>query len=340
MLVGGLLAGPAAPAAPAALTARAPAARVAPAAGVVRAAPADDETGHERGAYEWDDTNWWPNPSAYSDTLAALSNLGVTTLYVDITEAVTLTRAHSAELGTFEADFAQLVEEADADGMRVDAVGGATSWATTDKAGPAQLLSAVSQITADYPSATLDGVQFDVEPWALKRWTSRRAAYARDWLAFLRSTVTAWQRIGLQGRLGFTVPYWFDGDTGGVPEVTFDGSTGYPFQLALGLLSPVGDTVLNVMAYRNTTTGANGSIALFAGNRNAAVAAGSDTELLLGQETGEATPAEITFYGTSCAQFDEATGQIADAFDGDASYQGIAVDDVESLVALCGAPTG
>lgn len=152
--------------------------------------------------------------------------------------------------------------------------------------------------------------------------------------------MTAWQRTGLPGRLGFTVPYWFDGDTGGVPEATFDGSTDYPFQLALGVLSPVADTVLNVMAYRNTTTGSNGSVALFAGNLNAAVAAGSDTELLVGQETGDVTPSEITFYGTSCARFDQATSQIAAAFDGDASYQGIAVDDVESLVALCDAPTG
>lgn len=126
-------------------------------------AAAGDETGNERGVYEWDDTAWWPNPSAYSDTLAELSALGVTTLYVDITEAVTLTRAHSTELGGFEADFAQLVEEADADGLRVDAVGGATSWATTNRAGPAQLLSVVAQITTAYPEATLDGVQFDVE---------------------------------------------------------------------------------------------------------------------------------------------------------------------------------
>lgn len=296
--------------------------------------------GNERGAYEWDDTAWWPNPSAYSDTLAELSALGVTTLYVDITEGVTLTRAHSTELGGFEADFAQLVEEADADGLRVDALGGASSWATTNRAGPAQLLSVVTQTTTAYPGAALDGVQFDVEPWALKRWGSHRAAYARDWLAFVQSTVTAWQRTGLEGRLGFTVPYWFDGATGGVPEVTVDGSTDYPFQLALGLLSPVADTVLNVMAYRNTTTGPNGSIALFAGNLNAAGAAGSDTELLVGQETGDVTPSEITFYGTSCARFDQATTQIAAAFDGDASYQGIAVDDVESLVALCDAPAG
>jgi hypothetical protein len=145
--------------------------------------------------------------------------------------------------------------------------------------------------------------------------------------------VAAWRSDALTGRLGFTVPFWFDG--GGIPRVTFGGSTNYPFQLALGLLSPLEETVLNVMAYRNTTTGPNGSIALFAGNMDAVMAAGSRTELLAGQETGGVRPSETTFYGLPCGTFDTATTQIAGAFDGDAPYQGIAVDDVESLEALC-----
>jgi hypothetical protein len=37
----------------------------------------------------------------------------------------------------------------------------------------------------------------------------------------------------------------------------------------------------------------------------------------------------------TCASFLAATDQINDAFDDDASYEGIAVDDVESLEALC-----
>lgn len=173
--------------------------------------------GAEWGAYEWDTASWWPNPSAYSDTLTRLRSLGVTTLYVDITEAVTLARDHSSALVTFEDDFGQLIADADDDGLRVDAVGGDPRWATTDRTGPAQLLAVVSRIVAGFPDAPLDGVQFDVEPWALTSWSSHRAVDARDWLGFVQSTVDAWRSDGLPGRLGFTVPYWFDGDTGGVP---------------------------------------------------------------------------------------------------------------------------
>lgn len=89
------------------------------------------------------------------------------------------------------------------------------------------------------------------------------------------------------------------------------------------------------MAYRNATAGPNGSIALFSGDMNAVLAAGSRTELLAGQETGDVRPPETTFYGMTCADFDAAATQIADAFDGDTPYGGIAVDDVESLEALC-----
>jgi hypothetical protein len=291
--------------------------------------------GTERGAYEWDDSTWWPTPSAYAGTLTELKNLGITTLYVDITEAVSLMRAHSSRLASFESAFGQLVEEANADGFAVDAVGGDPTWATKQKKGPAQLLAAVAQIVAASPGAVLGGVQFDVEPWGLKSWHSRRGKLATAWLRFIQSTVSAWQHDGLTGRLGFTVPYWFDGATGGVPQVTFAGATNYPFQLALGLLAPLDQTMLNVMAYRNVTTGPNGSVALFASNVNAVESAGARTELLAGQETGRSLPAETTFYGTSCATFDAATAQIADAFSGDAPYGGIAVDDVETLEALC-----
>jgi hypothetical protein len=291
--------------------------------------------GAEEGAYEWNDSTWWPDSAAYAGTLTRLKSLGVNTLYVDITEAVTLIRDHSSELGSFESAFGQLVTEADTDGFAVDAVGGDPTWATTQRTGPAQLLSAVSQIIAATPDAPLDGVQFDVEPWGLKTWSSRRTRLVHDWLTFIESTVSTWRSDGLSGRLGFTVPYWFHGNSRTVPRVTFDGSKNYPFQLALGLLSPLPDTVLNVMAYRNSTVGSNGSVALFDGNLTAALAAGSTTELLVGQETGDAAPSDTTFYGLTCADFDTATTQIADAFDGDAPYEGIAVDDVESLEALC-----
>jgi hypothetical protein len=177
----------------------------------------------------------------------------------------------------------------------------------------------------------LDGVQFDVEPWVLTSWNVHRSADARDWVRFVQSAVTAWTGDGLTGRLGFTVPYWFDGTSGGVPKITVDGSTGYPFELALGLLSPLRRTALNVMAYRNVTSGPNGSVSLFAGNLATAADADSRTALLVGRETGEGTAPQTTFYGMTCASFETATDQIADAFDGDALYQGIAVEDVESL---------
>ena len=185
------------------------------------------------------------------------------------------------------------------------------------------------------PGTALHGVQFDVEPWGLRGWPSHRGAFAGDWVRFVRSTVATWQRLRLPGRLGFTAPYWFDGVTGGVPKVTVHGVTGFRFQLALAALAPLPSTVLDVMAYRNATSGPNGSIALFAGNLNAAAAAGSQTELLFGQETGASSPASTTFLGTSCGAFTTAADEIGATFAAAASSQGIAVDDVESLEALC-----
>jgi hypothetical protein len=290
--------------------------------------------GAERGAYEWNDDTWWPTPSAYQGTLTTLQGLGINTLYVDITGAVGMLHSHSSELAPFLSAFEQLVTEADSDGFQVEAVGGDPSWASKHSTGPTGLLTVARQITAALPAGALEGVQFDVEPWGVRGWHSHKAAYSKDWLKFLQSTVATWQADGLSGRLGFTVPFWF-GAGGAAPKVSFGGQKNYPFPLALGLLAPLPSSALNVMAYRNSTTGPNGSLALFAPNRQADDAAGSHTALLFGQETGNATPTEVTFQGTSCAAFQTATGQITDALDGDTSFEGIAVDDVESLEALC-----
>jgi hypothetical protein len=156
-----------------------------------------------------------------------------------------------------------------------------------------------------------------------------------DWVQFVGRTVTAWQQDKLSGSLGFTVPYWFNGATNNVPRVTFDGSTGYPFQLSLGLLAPLPQTVLNVMAYRNTPAGSNGSEALFQSNLQPLVAAKSETQLLLGQETGNFQPPSITFYGLGCPAFQSAAAQIGTTFGDDPNYAGIAINDVETYLALC-----
>ncbi len=285
------------------------------------------------GAYEWNTSTWWPNASQYGPTLVRLRALGVNTLYVDITEAVTLTQDDSSQLGSFLSDFSDLVTEADAGGFHVVAVGGEAQWATTSPGGPAELLAAVARVTQSLPAGALEGVQFDVEPWAIKALRRHAATYALDWLQFVQTTVSAWRSDALTGSLGFTVPYWFNGDSS-VPQVTFASETGYPFQLALGLVASLPQTNFNVMAYRNTTSGVNGSEALFNANLQL-VAAGSHTTLLLGQETGRVKPRSITFYRKGCADFDNAVSQIGATFGANAHYGGIPVDDVETLLALC-----
>src|ERR1700688_1913619 len=187
------------------------------------------ETGGELGAYEWNTTTWAPSPSAYLPTLARLRALGVNTLFVDITEAVSLTKRNSSQLTSFLSDFAQFVSQADADGFRVDAVGGDPSWSTRSPKGAAELLAAVARVTAQLPAGALDGVQFDVEPWGLAGWRRHATTRALDWLRLVQTMGNDWQHEGVSGSLGFTVPYWFNGDNGGVPQVTFAGARGYPF---------------------------------------------------------------------------------------------------------------
>jgi hypothetical protein len=227
------------------------------------------------------------------------------------------------------------VEEADAEGLRVDAVGADPTWSTTDQGATALLLGAVAAVQAQLPVGALDGVLFDVEPWGLPGWRRHASARALDWLTFVQAAVADWNLDGLSGRLGFTVPYWFDGDFGAVPEVSMGQVSGFPFQLSLGLLSGLPDTVLDVMAYRNTPEGSNGSLALFGGDQRAAQAVGAHTRLLFGQETGRARPKSVSFYGLGCARFDAALAQIAGATAGVPTDAGVAVDDVESLLALC-----
>ena len=166
------------------------------------------------------------------------------TLFVDITEAVSLTQHRSEQLPGFLSGFAELFSEADAEGLGVDAVGGDPSWATRSPQGAQDLLAAVARVTAQLPAGAIDGVQFDVEPWGLAGWRHHATARAVDWLRFVQTMVTDWQHDGLSGSLVFTVPYWFNGDNGGVPQVNFAGARGYPFQLSLALLTPLANRMV------------------------------------------------------------------------------------------------
>ena len=95
---------------------------------------------------------------------------------------------------------------------------------------------------------------------------------------------------------------------GGVPRVTFDGSTGYPFQLSLSQLAGLGSSSLNVMAYRHQTAGTNGSIALMAPDLAADAARGGARCCWPGGRSVQ--PPETTFYGLGCAPFQTATDQL------------------------------
>ncbi len=279
-------------------------------------------------------SSWWPDPAAYGATLAGLQAEGVRTVDVDITEVVSLEDHQPGRVAGFLTAFEQLVTEAAADGITVEAAAGDPSWAAPGAAGPGQVLAAAARVEADLGPGVLGGVQFDVEPWALPGWSTHRAADAGQWVTFVGATARAFAADGVTGQLGFTVPYWFDGVGGGVPEVTVGGHHGYPFPLALQEVGGTAAPVFDVMAYRNVATGPGGSLAEFAPDR-ADVPAGSPATVLLGQETGPSQPPDTTFYGTSCAAFRTAQARIATALAGAAHYGGTAVDDVETLLALC-----
>ncbi|MCM3784197.1 hypothetical protein M3231_14530 [Neobacillus mesonae] len=106
--------------------------------------------------------------------------------------------------------YQRFIRSATAQGIAVHALNGHPDWAYTEKRdeGTAWIDWVKEYNENAAPEEQFTGIQFDVEPYQLKRWEREEAAVIAEW----GENMEEWTREGAEGGLYMSaaVPFWFD----------------------------------------------------------------------------------------------------------------------------------
>jgi len=142
-------------------------------------------------------------------------------------------------------------------------------------------------------------------------------------------------KIGNGGlRLGFAIPFWFDG-VPEAPAVEF-GQTGTTQPAAfhlIDMLRQLPEAYILVMAYRNFASGPDGSIEHLRREFGYASDTGATCGIVVGQEFTKVTPEKLSFWWTGRAAFRQAALEIAEVYGQLPQFRGLAVDDMNAYLA-------
>lgn len=201
-------------------------------------------------------------------------------------------------------------------GVRVEALGGETNWATNGRDGMLRFIRSARryQHHASGP-ARLDGIHLDVEPHALKAWTRRPGRTRRAFLGALGAARRAAGPLPVAADL----PFWFDGIT-----LRFRGRHQTLSAAALRQLDAA-----TIMAYRDRPADIIAVSRLELGQ-----AARLGKPLTVGVETGATSPGYLTFFEEGRAALEQALARIDAVLGGKPSFAGIAVHSYGSLKTL------
>jgi hypothetical protein len=291
-------------------------------------------------AYEWRDAGQLSRHEA-RERLRFLQRRGFETVYLDLGVYLDVadqpaSPERRARLRELRRHLRHYVADASRLGLAVHAVGGGPTWTQEPlRYLGSKLVEAVADYNADVaPWERLDGVQLDIEPYALPDFFDDEQHSLLAYLETLRSIVGTWRRVGRRPELGFAVPFWFDGRGGSPGPVPFRGATKPAIHHVIDLLRDHRRAYLVVMSYRNVADGADGSIAHARDEFAYARSVGAACGLVVGQQFGDVQPPEVTFHGLDRGDFERAAARIVEAFGRSPRFRGLAVDDLDAFRAV------
>jgi hypothetical protein len=210
------------------------------------------------------------------------------------------------------AQLRELSQRAAAAGIRVDALGGDPTWIDN------QAWVVDSWLRPALASGLFSGIHVDVEPYTTSAWNTSQAKVVKKWLATLDTLRTASGTTPMEA----DIPFWLD-------QVAVNGST-----LDSEIIRRTSG--VTVMAYRNTASGVDGSIALSAHAIHAGeaqgrpVRVGAETDYL-GTDPGET---KQTFDGFTRTAMEAELSMLASAYQGSTAYAGLAIHDAAGYAAM------
>ena len=318
--------------------------------GVAAAAPSPNEIlqQHGFGVFAWYRLSQ-VNARVSEQRLSSLRTDGFKTIYADVGEYLEVadqpdSRTQRTRLSQLKNDLKSFVARASSLGFAVHAVAGGPNW--TD-ASHRYLGPKLVQLVADYNSGAasnelLQGVQFDIEPYVDPSFFNDVKTSLVDYLSTLQGIVDRYKAVQTQAgnsslRLGFAIPFWFDG-VPEAPPVEYGKTEATKTTKAavfhlIDMLQALPDAYVLLMAYRNFAAGPDGSIEHVRSEFDYARQAGAVCGIVVGQEFTKVYPEKLSFWWAGRAAFRGAAEEIAWAYGQRPQFRGLSVNDINGYQA-------
>lgn len=267
----------------------------------------------------------------------------INVLYVSIDEYIDIIENRNAALRKlrekeFTTNLRALVREASGRNIKIQALAGNATWAnSTYRYIPIRLLEyVVSYNEKSTKEERLDGIQFDIEPYAQKSFSDKnnQEEILRNYLVLADGLIKKAPAGDLRLKIGFAIPIWYDNQTRDLPLVAWKDRRKPVGEHLFDILNKYNGSYVAIMDYRNKPEGKNGAIAHANHEFIYAAKYAPQVKIIIGQETDNIMPSHITFYGMNKVDLKDAVSKIEKAFRGYDQLQGFAIHDFDSYRSL------
>lgn len=260
----------------------------------------------------------------------------INTVYVDISDVLDMTQ-DPIKKTKYDAAVTTLLTNAKKYNITVQGLAGDTNWSDSDHK---YIAPAILQYVLEYNqthSTKFSGMQWDIEFYNDPSFKTDQKISTQAFLELvqiLRDGVVA-DPLAITNHfaLGFTMPYWADGQNNNISPINWSGKSSYVGLLVIDELNQLPSSYIALMSYRNHALGDGGSIAI---SKNiVSYASTKNVGIIIGQETSKVsdTP-NISYFGTNKQVFKNNIHDIINALSGFIAFKGIAIHHLESYQTL------
>lgn len=185
------------------------------------------------------------------------------------------------------------------------------------------------------------GIQFDIESYNQEAFSVKNQEKI---LAEFLDTVDEIARVfgdlqtsspqNFSLQLGFSIPYWFDGENENVKKIPWRGEDKHTFYHLLNKLNTVQNAYIVIMAYRNSAHGKDGVIEHSQNEVSFIQENTPRVRVIIGQETSNVQPEKITYYGKSFNALVEEVQAIGSEFELNSTFGGFSFNDADSFIEI------
>ena len=222
------------------------------------------------------------------------------------------------------------IRKAKENGITVDAEAGWRNWA---EIGNSYKAFAIINYAIDFNKTNIEkfrGIQYDIEPYLLDYYEKNKVSVLGNFINLVDETVA--RLDGSDLILTVVIPEFYDATNNNTPLIFYAGKKVSTVDQLLRILDKRDGSKIIIMSYRNWSKGVDGSIDI--SKDEIEKANDYRTKIVLAQETGEVHPPYVTFHNTSKTHFKRQLGFLLEAFNGEESFDGIAIHYVNSYMEL------